>query len=107
MASYGLKFYTILKVKHEKSKLNDLDFWMRVNTLNKTSSLHEQGIIYQTFYWLNNDRFYWMSFDPINLAEGLNAIAIILSFSRLCFWLPANQNLGPLQITLGQMISVF
>jgi hypothetical protein len=52
------------------------------------------------------DRFYWYSLDPINLAEGLFAVAIIFSFSKLCFWLPSNQNLGPLQITLGRMISV-
>ena len=52
------------------------------------------------------DRFYWTSLDPLNLSEALLAIAIILTFARLCFWLPANQNLGPLQITLGAMISV-
>ena len=44
--------------------------------------------------------------DPINLAEGLFAIANILSFTRICFLLPALQELGPLQITLGKMISV-
>ena len=55
---------------------------------------------------LNKDRFYWYSLDPLNLSEALFAFAIILSFSRLCFWLPANQNLGPLQLTLGAMISV-
>lgn len=52
------------------------------------------------------DRFYWDSLDPINLAEGLFAIANIASFCRICFLLPANQTLGPLQITLGKMIAV-
>ena len=45
--------------------------------------------------------------DPINMAEGLFAIANLLSFSRICFLLPANQQLGPLQISLGNMITVF
>jgi transient receptor potential cation channel subfamily C member 4 len=44
--------------------------------------------------------------DPINMAEGLFAVANIFSFSRICFLLPANQQLGPLQISLGNMISV-
>jgi transient receptor potential cation channel subfamily C protein 4 len=40
------------------------------------------------------------------MAEGLFALANIFSFCRICFLLPANQALGPLQITLGKMISV-
>lgn len=51
------------------------------------------------------DRFYWVSFDPVNVAEGLFAIANIFSFSRICFLLPAIQHLGPLQISLGRMMS--
>ena len=43
--------------------------------------------------------------DPVNLSEALLAFAIIFSFARLCFWLPANQHLGPLQLTLEAMIS--
>jgi len=39
------------------------------------------------------------------MAEALFALANLLSFSRICFLLPANQDLGPLQITLGQMIN--
>ncbi|CAF2401149.1 unnamed protein product [Rotaria sp. Silwood2] len=50
-------------------------------------------------------RYYWVSFDPINVAEGLFAIANIFSFSRICFLLPAFQHLGPLQISLGRMMS--
>jgi len=53
------------------------------------------------------DRFYWFALDPMNLSEALFALAILLTFARLCFWIPINQNLGPLQITLGAMISVY
>ncbi|XP_061163089.1 short transient receptor potential channel 6-like [Saccostrea echinata] len=56
------------------------------------------------FYWLNADRFYWEPFDPINTAEALFAVANILSFSRISYLLPANEALGPLQITLGRMV---
>jgi hypothetical protein len=44
--------------------------------------------------------------DPINLCEGLFSVATLLSISRICFYLPANEAVGPLQITLGKMISV-
>ena len=86
-------------------------------------SRSEQYKVYQTCYWLNagqfvlssppllraeivSDRFYWVSLDPVNVAEGLFAIAKIFSFSRICFLLPAFQHLGPLQISLGRMMSV-
>lgn len=40
------------------------------------------------------------------MAEGLFAVANLFSFIRICFLLPANQQLGPLQISLGNMITV-
>lgn len=55
---------------------------------------------------MNTDRYYWVPMDPVNLAEGFFAVANIFSFTRICFLLPANQQLGPLQISLGNMISV-
>ena len=48
----------------------------------------------------------WMKWDPVNLAEGMFAIANILSFSRISYLLPANEYLGPLQISLGRMLKV-
>ncbi|CAL1530644.1 unnamed protein product, partial [Lymnaea stagnalis] len=55
-------------------------------------------------YWLNADRVYWEPYDPTNFAEGLFAMANILSFSRIAYLLRANETLGPLQISLGRMI---
>lgn len=52
------------------------------------------------------DRLYWQHLDPIYLSEGLFAIANVFTFTRLCFYLPANEQLGPLEITLGKMINV-
>lgn len=48
----------------------------------------------------------WNKWDPINTAEGMFAIANILSFSRISYLLPANEYLGPLQISLGRMLKV-
>lgn len=103
--SFGLKFYTLIQVSAEMEKLVDPNFWAQISQL-ENSSMAQQQNVFTTFYWLNRDRFYWQTLDPINLSEGLFATSIVLALGRLCFWLPANQNLGPLQITLGQMISV-
>ncbi|XP_025087044.1 short transient receptor potential channel 6-like [Pomacea canaliculata] len=56
-------------------------------------------------YWLNEDRLRWDPMDPINIAESLFALANILSFTRICYLLPANESLGPMQISLGRMIN--
>ncbi|XP_014904659.1 short transient receptor potential channel 6-like [Poecilia latipinna] len=47
-------------------------------------------------------RIHWMPSDPQLIAEGLYAIAIVLSFSRIAYILPANERFGPLQISLGR-----
>ena len=52
------------------------------------------------------DRFYWSTMDPIVVAEGLFAIANVVSFTRLFYLLAANEQLGPLQISLRRMIGV-
>ena len=44
--------------------------------------------------------------DPINLAEAMFALANILSFSRIVNIMPANEALGPMQISLGKMVRV-
>ena len=104
--SFGLKFYSLIRVSIEKEKLSDQNFWELVANLDNGTDVEQQSV-FETFYWLNRDRYYWLSMDPMNLSEGLFAVSIVFSLARLCFWLPANQNLGPLQITLGQMMSVY
>ncbi|RNA03569.1 Short transient receptor potential channel 6 [Brachionus plicatilis] len=106
ISSFGLKYYTMYIASFNKKKVLEKEFWDKAVGLNG-SSVDEQKKIYDTIYWLNNvlDRYYWVSFDPINMAEGLFAVANLFSFSKICFLLPANQQLGPLQISLGNMIS--
>ncbi|KAK7114816.1 hypothetical protein V1264_000808 [Littorina saxatilis] len=72
---------------------------------NVTSLMQNQQQTYAYFYWLNTDRQEWRQSDPINLAEGLFALANIISFSRIFYLLPANETLGPMQISLRRMIN--
>ncbi|CAF0993566.1 unnamed protein product [Brachionus calyciflorus] len=105
ICSFVLKYYTIFRVLNEIKKLDCENFWLKVRKLD--SSDHEGQIeVFKTFYWLNNDRFYWFTWDPIHLSESLFALSTTLSFCKLLFFLPANQSLGPLQIAIGRMIKV-
>lgn len=65
-----------------------------------------------TLYW-NTDRnshllfparINWDPSDPQIISEGLYAIAVVLSFSRIAYILPANESFGPLQISLGRTV---
>lgn len=104
LSSFGLKYHTMLVVSDYLKLIGKDEFWSKVDHLNNTNK-EAQKEVYDVFYWLNSDRFYWQNLDPINLSEGLFAIANIFTFTRLCFYLSANQQLGPLQITLGKMIN--
>ncbi|CAJ0958389.1 unnamed protein product [Ranitomeya imitator] len=49
-------------------------------------------------------RIKWLPSDPQIISEGLYAIAVVLSFSRIAYILPANESFGPLQISLGRTV---
>ena len=104
--SYGLKYYTMFVVRQNKLKVSSFSYWNDYVILYHNNT-EVQKDVFDTIYWLNNDRYFWLSSDPINMAEGLFAVANLFSFARICFLLPASQELGPLQISLGNMISVF
>ncbi|XP_033948018.1 short transient receptor potential channel 7b [Pseudochaenichthys georgianus] len=63
-----------------------------------TASLPEE-VAYFTFA-----RNKWRPSDPQIISEGLYAIAVVLSFSRIAYILPANESFGPLQISLGRTV---
>ncbi|XP_061537756.1 LOW QUALITY PROTEIN: short transient receptor potential channel 6 [Phycodurus eques] len=46
----------------------------------------------------------WLSSDPQLISEGLYATAVVMSFCRVAYVLPANESFGPLQITLGRTV---
>ena len=47
---------------------------------------------------------HWMPSDPQLISEGLYTVAVVLSFSRIAYILPANESFGPLQISLGRTV---
>lgn len=49
------------------------------------------------------ERKYWHHLDPILIAEGTFAIAVIMAYFRLLYLCRLNFYLGPLQISLGKM----
>ncbi|KAJ7404889.1 transient receptor potential cation channel subfamily C member 6 [Willisornis vidua] len=64
-----------------------------------TSPTLEPNIKYYTLARIN-----WDPSDPQIISEGLYAIAVVLSFSRIAYILPANESFGPLQISLGRTV---
>lgn len=104
ISSFGLKYYTMYLVRLYQSKVSDPKYWS--DLMRNIKDVNYQRDLFETIYWLNNDRFFWVPLDPINMAEGFFAIANLFSFTRICFLLPVNQDLGPLQISLGNMIAV-
>lgn len=66
-------------------------------------------VINEKFYYLPHisclpARDKWLPSDPQIISEGLYAIAVVLSFSRIAYILPANESFGPLQISLGRTV---
>ncbi|XP_072231484.1 short transient receptor potential channel 6a [Leuresthes tenuis] len=55
-------------------------------------------------HYFTEARIYWMPSDPQLVSEGLYAVAVVLSFSRIAYILPANESFGPLQISLGRTV---
>ncbi|XP_038617812.1 short transient receptor potential channel 6 isoform X1 [Tachyglossus aculeatus] len=69
------------------------------NMTNLTAASLEENIKYYTLA-----RIKWDPSDPQIISEGLYAIAVVLSFSRIAYILPANESFGPLQISLGRTV---
>lgn len=57
-----------------------------------------------SFFWI--DRYYWDSTDPYIICESIFAVANVLSFARGLYIMAVDDALGPLQLTLGQMLKV-
>ncbi|XP_061097492.1 short transient receptor potential channel 1-like isoform X2 [Conger conger] len=53
------------------------------------------------------DRKNWDAYHPLLVAEGLFAFANVLSYLRLFFMYTTSSILGPLQISMGQMLQEF
>lgn len=64
-----------------------------------------QALVFLFFFFFHPAaRNKWRPSDPQIISEGLYAIAVVLSFSRIAYILPANESFGPLQISLGRTV---
>ncbi|XP_062570970.1 short transient receptor potential channel 7-like [Saccostrea cucullata] len=74
------------------------------------NGLSWRGLLYgsqeagEQLYWIIADRFYWDSMDPHNVADGMFAMANVISFCRVTHVLHAYELFGPMQISLTRMI---
>ena len=53
---------------------------------------------------LELERKYWNRYDPTLIAEGIYCLATIMAFLKLLYICQLDYHLGPLQLSLGQMI---
>ncbi|KAL2778889.1 short transient receptor potential channel 7 isoform 2 [Daubentonia madagascariensis] len=94
VASFTARFMAFLKASEAQLYV---DQHVQDNTLHNVSLPPE--VAYFTYA-----RDKWWPSDPQIISEGLYAIAVVLSFSRIAYILPANESFGPLQISLGRTV---
>ncbi|XP_032885262.1 short transient receptor potential channel 7 [Amblyraja radiata] len=94
VASFTARFMAFLKAT-EAQRYVDL----RISASDLSKVLLPPEVAYFTYA-----RNKWVPSDPQIISEGLYAIAVVLSFSRIAYILPANESFGPLQISLGRTV---
>ncbi|XP_065729199.1 short transient receptor potential channel 7 [Phocoena phocoena] len=94
VASFTARFMAFLKASEAQVYV---DQHVQHDTLHNVSLPPE--VAYFTYA-----RDKWWPSDPQIISEGLYAIAVVLSFSRIAYILPANESFGPLQISLGRTV---
>ncbi|XP_068947784.1 short transient receptor potential channel 7 isoform X2 [Petaurus breviceps papuanus] len=94
VASFTARFMAFLKASEAQLYV---DQYVQDDNLNNVTLPPE--VAYFTYA-----RNKWRPSDPQIISEGLYAIAVVLSFSRIAYILPANESFGPLQISLGRTV---
>ncbi|XP_004420221.1 PREDICTED: short transient receptor potential channel 7 isoform X3 [Ceratotherium simum simum] len=94
VASFTARFMAFLKASEAQ---------LYVNQHVQDDSLHNVSLPPEVAYFTYARDKWWPS-DPQIISEGLYAIAVVLSFSRIAYILPANESFGPLQISLGRTV---
>nr|CDS19159.1 short transient receptor potential channel 6 [Echinococcus granulosus] len=82
-------------------------FEIKIGTDSKTNYVAYRNYLLSedTAYWLRGCRLWWAPDDPEYVSDCLFALANVLSFARVSYLMPAWELLGPLQISLAQMVS--
>ncbi|XP_015993202.1 short transient receptor potential channel 7 isoform X4 [Rousettus aegyptiacus] len=94
VASFTARFMAFLKA-------SEAQLYVDQNVPDDT--LHNVSLPPEVAYFTYARDKWWPS-DPQIISEGLYAIAVVLSFSRIAYILPANESFGPLQISLGRTV---
>uniref|UniRef100_A0A8D3DYG7 Transient receptor ion channel domain-containing protein n=1 Tax=Scophthalmus maximus TaxID=52904 RepID=A0A8D3DYG7_SCOMX len=94
VASFTARFMAFLKATKAQQYVD-----MHVPDEDLSSASLPDEVAYFTYA-----RIKWRPSDPQIISEGLYAIAVVLSFSRIAYILPANESFGPLQISLGRTV---
>ncbi|XP_019739991.1 short transient receptor potential channel 7b [Hippocampus comes] len=94
VASFTARFMAFLKASKAQQYVD-----MHVPDEDLSNASLPDEVAYFTFA-----RNKWRPSDPQIISEGLYAIAVVLSFSRIAYILPANESFGPLQISLGRTV---
>uniref|UniRef100_A0A674N7J1 Transient receptor potential cation channel subfamily C member 7 n=1 Tax=Takifugu rubripes TaxID=31033 RepID=A0A674N7J1_TAKRU len=94
VASFTARFMAFLKASKAQQYVD-----MHVPDEDLSNASLPEEVAYFTYA-----RIKWRPSDPQIISEGLYAIAVVLSFSRIAYILPANESFGPLQISLGRTV---
>ncbi|EAW62192.1 transient receptor potential cation channel, subfamily C, member 7, isoform CRA_f [Homo sapiens] len=94
VASFTARFMAFLKATEAQ---------LYVDQHVQDDTLHNVSLPPEVAYFTYARDKWWPS-DPQIISEGLYAIAVVLSFSRIAYILPANESFGPLQISLGRTV---
>ncbi|XP_006753593.1 PREDICTED: short transient receptor potential channel 7 [Myotis davidii] len=94
VASFTARFMAFLKASEAQ---------LYVDQHVQDDTLHNVSLPPEVAYFTYARDKWWPS-DPQIISEGLYAIAVVLSFSRIAYILPANESFGPLQISLGRTV---
>uniref|UniRef100_A0A8C8TH54 Transient receptor potential cation channel, subfamily C, member 7 n=1 Tax=Peromyscus maniculatus bairdii TaxID=230844 RepID=A0A8C8TH54_PERMB len=94
VASFTARFMAFLKASEAQ---------LYVDQYVQDVTLHNASLPPEVAYFTYARDKWWPS-DPQIISEGLYAIAVVLSFSRIAYILPANESFGPLQISLGRTV---
>jgi hypothetical protein len=62
LASFGLKYYTMIVVYYYRIEIKTNEFWAKVSFLENSNDIDDQKSVFQTFYWLNNGELFFSLF---------------------------------------------
>uniref|UniRef100_A0A3P8YVV1 Transient receptor ion channel domain-containing protein n=1 Tax=Esox lucius TaxID=8010 RepID=A0A3P8YVV1_ESOLU len=94
IAAFTARFFAFLQANRAQQYVNE-----KVHATDLSQVTLPPEVKYFTYA-----RDKWLPSDPQLISEGLYAIAVVLSFSRIAYILPANESFGPLQISLGRTV---